>query len=150
MSLSTQSIVDQQVGNLERRSVAVPGWPDEVTILELDGRLLEQWEAYSYDHWETSRKNPEAANKAGHSIRSVLIGMSLCEQDGSRPFNTKAGYIKLTQLGNGALNHLYDECQKLNQLGKYLEETVGNSGDGQSNGSSQNLLEAVRSIEIPS
>lgn len=148
MSQSIQQAIEQQIGNLDRVQVEVQEWGQTVSLLEMSAQLLDLWEAYCYEY-DDARRNSNRLSKFTYSIRAVLIGMSICEADGSRPFNSKDGYAKLSRLPAAISDTLFDQCQKLNKLGKYFEETVGNSEDDQSNDLSESLLEVVRSIPKP-
>ena len=148
MSLSIQEAIKQKIGNLERVEVDVADWDQKVTLLELSAQLLDLWESHAYE-FDQARRNSDRLAKFKYSIRAVLLGMSICEADGSRPFNSKDGFIELSRLPAAVTDKLFDECQKLNRLGKYFEETVGNSEDDQSSDSSESLLEVVRSIPKP-
>ena len=126
--MSLQTIINAQIGNLKREVIKVDAFGEDVEFLELTGKLLEEWESYCVEY-DAVRKRGVATAKQPFALRSVLVGMSLCEADGSRPFNNRDGYVKLSKLPSNVIDDLFDRAQKLNRLGRYFQETVGNSSE---------------------
>lgn len=128
---SLQQMINEQIGNLKKETIAVDGFDEPIVLLELTGKLLEQWESYCVE-FDAVRKRSASAAKQTFALRAVLIGMSLCESDGSRPFNDRNGYEKLSSLPSNVIDRLFDDCQRLNHLGRYFQDTMGNSDAGRS------------------
>jgi len=124
----TQRIRDN-VGGLETTTIPVPEWDLELTIQRLDGVLLETWEEHT-TAWVKRRPN----SKIDKSMRAVLIGLSIVDENMKRSFNSPEGFQTLSSGDNVVLKHLFESCQKFNRLGRYGEEDEDPEGDEVKNG----------------
>lgn len=119
----TQRIRDN-VGGLETKTIPVPEWDLELTIQRLDGVLLETWEEHT-TVWVKRRPN----STIDKSMRAVLIGLSIVDEQMKRSFNSPEGVQTLSSADSVVLTRLFDECKKFNRLGRYGEEDEDPEGD---------------------
>jgi len=111
---SIAQMIRDGIGSLRTTTVEVKEWECSLELQELTGTLLETWEQKSGE-W-VDRK---AASKIDVSMRAVLIGLSIVDEQRARPFSDKAGFTTLSGAAGHVLDTLYYECLKLNKLGRF-------------------------------
>lgn len=102
---------------LRTEMVKIPEWDDEVCVRELTAGQRDEYEG------SILQQNGQNIVLNRQRMRARLCAMTIVGPDGNLLF-TEEDVDKLSELGAGALDRIYDVAQRLSGLSKSDEETL--------------------------